>query len=60
MRILEHHQNRSVSRQGFELVQLRFEQHLALALRAKVQVGSWARQRQQLGQQHDLALATRE
>ena len=39
MRVLKYHQNRPVSRQGFELMQQRFEQLLALALRAQIEVG---------------------
>ena len=44
MRILEDHQNRSAPRQGFELMQQRFEHHLALALRAQVELGGIVRQ----------------
>ena len=44
MRVLEDHQNGPHSRQSFELVQQSFEQHLALALRAKVEVGGGIRQ----------------
>ena len=40
MRVFEYHQNRPAARQGFELMQQRLEQHLALALRAEVEVGS--------------------
>jgi len=39
VRVLEHHQHRSSARQGCELTQQRFEQHLALALRAEVEAG---------------------
>ncbi len=39
MRVLENHQNGPAPRQGCELIQQRFEQHLAFALRAEVEVG---------------------
>ena len=39
MRILEYHQDGPVPRQGLELVQQCFEQHLAFALRAEVEIG---------------------
>ena len=44
MRVLEHHQDGPAPRQGFELMQQRFEQHLALALRAEVEIGGGIRQ----------------
>ena len=59
MRVLEHHQDRPAPRQGFELMQQRFEQHLALALRAEVELGGGIRQRQQLGQQLDFVITPR-
>ena len=43
MRVLEDHQDGLAPRQGFELMQQRFEQHLALALRAQIEIGSGAR-----------------
>ena len=44
MRVLEDHQDGPAPRQGFELMQQRLEQHLALALRAEVEVGGGIRQ----------------
>ena len=44
MRVLEDHQNRPAPRQSFELMQQCLEQHLALALRAEVELGGGIRQ----------------
>jgi hypothetical protein len=44
MRILEDHQNRSALRQGFELIQQRFEHHLSLSLRAETEFRDSVRQ----------------
>src|SRR5215472_13808014 len=57
MRVLESQQDRAVPGKGVELVQQRFEQHLALALRTKIERGCGVRQRQQLCQQRHLIVA---
>ena len=44
MCVLENHQHRAGTRQGFELMQQCFEQHLPLALRAEVELGGGVRQ----------------
>src|SRR5262249_13887224 len=44
MRVLEDHQDWPAKRQGFELMQQCFEQHLSLALRAEVEAGGGIRQ----------------
>ena len=51
MHVLEDHKNQSTLRQDRELMQQCLEQHLALALRAEVEVDGGVRQRQQLGEQ---------
>ena len=42
--VLEDHQNGLAPRDGFELTQQCFEQHLTLALRAEIKVGDGVRQ----------------
>jgi hypothetical protein len=54
VQILEDHQHRLLPVGGFELVQQRREQLLALALRAEAQIAGGIRQRQQVGDQRDL------
>jgi len=54
MRVLEHHQNGVTSRYRVELVQQRFQQQLAFALRAQVKIGGGIGQRQQLGNQRHI------
>src|ERR1043166_8213035 len=59
MRVLEQEQNCPLAGQGLELMQQRFEQLFALALRAEVEIGGTVRQRQQLGDQLDLVRIAR-
>jgi len=49
MRVFKNHKNRVKAREGFELMQQGFEQHLAPTLRAEVEPRAGIRQRQQLG-----------
>ena len=44
MRILKDHQNGSALRQGFELIQQRFEHHLSLSLRVETEFRDSVRQ----------------
>ena len=52
--ILYHHQHRLLAGEGVELMEQRGEQLFALALRGQTELGSTARQRQQVNDQRDL------